>query len=214
MQSKATTVKEYLASLPADRRVAIETVRNVVNRNLDKTYQEGMQYGMIGWSVPHSVFPPGYHCDPKQPLPFAGLASQANYMSLYLPGVYCGCMGDGSDLTEHGKWFQREWAKAGKKLDMGKVCIRFKKVEDLALDVVAEAIRRIPAKVYVEGYLRELEKMGKGPDGKALKAGAKRTAGTKVAGKQPAPKGAAKGKRTPARKKSKSAAQGASARRR
>jgi hypothetical protein len=96
---------------------------------------------MIGYYVPHRVYPAGYHCDPKQPLPFAGLPSQKNYMSLYLMCTY------GS--TEHAKWFREAWAKTGKKLDMGKSCVRFRKVEDLPLDVIGEAIRRVPAKEYI-----------------------------------------------------------------
>ena len=90
MQSKATTVKQYLAALPADRRSTIEAVRKVIVDNLDGDYEEGMQYGMIGYYVPHRIYPAGYHCDPKQPLPFASLASQKNYMSLYLMFLYGG----------------------------------------------------------------------------------------------------------------------------
>jgi hypothetical protein len=142
MQSKATTVEQYLSGLPADRREAIEAVRKVVLANLDNDYEEGIQYGMIGYYVPHRVFPAGYHCDPRQPLPFAALASQKNYMSLYLMCVY----GDGPLAV----WFREAWAKAGKKLDMGKSCVRFKRVEDLPLDVIGEAIRRLPAKKYIE----------------------------------------------------------------
>jgi hypothetical protein len=142
MQSKAITVEQYLSSLPEDRRLALEAVRKVILRNLDKDYEEGIQYGMIGYYVPHRVYPAGYHCDPKQPLPFAGLASQKNYMSLYLMCVY----GD----SDHSHWFKSEWARTGKKLDMGKSCVRFKKVDDLALDVIAEAIRRVPARRYIE----------------------------------------------------------------
>jgi hypothetical protein len=142
MQIKAATVEEYLAQLPLDRRQAIEAVRKVILKNLDKDYEEGMQYGMIGYYVPHRVYPAGYHCDPKQALPFAGLASQKNHMSLYLMCVY-----GGGDFL---KWFQTSWAKAGKKLDMGKSCVRFKKLDDLALDVIGETIKRVPAKKYIE----------------------------------------------------------------
>jgi hypothetical protein len=88
MQSRAPTVDAYLRSLPEDRRAAISAVRNVILENLDASYEEGMQYGVIGYYVPHQVYPKGYHCDPKQPLPFAALASQKNYMSLYLMSVY------------------------------------------------------------------------------------------------------------------------------
>jgi Domain of unknown function (DU1801) len=147
MQSKATTVASYLASLPNDRRQAIEAVRNTILANLDEDFEEGMQYGMIGYYVPHRIYPAGYHADPKQGLPFAALASQKNYMSVYLMGLYTGT---DNNLT---RWFQEAWAKSGKKkLDMGKSCIRFKKVDDLALDVIGEAIRRRPAKAYIEAY--------------------------------------------------------------
>src|SRR3954469_17397236 len=111
MQSKAATVEQYLAELPEDRRSAIQAVRQVVLENLDRDYEEGIQYGMIGYYVPHRVFPAGFHCDPKQPLPFARLASQKNYMSLYLMCVY--------GHTAHSDWFQKAWASTGKKLDMG-----------------------------------------------------------------------------------------------
>jgi Domain of unknown function (DU1801) len=153
MQSKATTVQEYLSSLPDDRRSAIERVREVILKNLDKDYEEGMSYGMIGYYVPHRIFPAGYHCDPKQGLPFAALASQKNYMSVYIMGLYCGCV-DGVSDTALVRWFRDAWAKTGKKLDMGTSCIRFKKIEDLPLDVLGEAIRRMPAKVYIEQYVK------------------------------------------------------------
>ena len=144
MQSKAATVTEYLASLPADRRAAIEAVRKVILANLDKDYEEGMQYGMIGYYIPHRVYPPGYHTNPKQALPFAALASQKNYMSFYIMGLY----GD-SALA---KWFEKAWKDTGRKLDIGKSCIRFKKLDDLALDVIGEALRRLPARKYIEIY--------------------------------------------------------------
>jgi hypothetical protein len=109
MQSKAATVAEYLAALPADRRAAICAVREVILANLDPQYAEAMQYGMIGYAVPHSVFPAGYHCDTKQPLPFAALASQKNYMSLYMMGLYCGCS-EGEE-TDDARWFRAAWRK-------------------------------------------------------------------------------------------------------
>lgn len=155
MISKAQTVKQYLAELPADRRAAIEAVRKVILKNLDKNYQEGMQYGMIGYYVPHSVYPSGYHCDPKQPLPFAGLASQKNHMAVYLMCVY------GS--PEHEEWFRKAWAKAGKKLDMGKSCIRFKKLEDIPLDVIGKAIARVPAKKFIAFYESAVQAANKRP---------------------------------------------------
>jgi hypothetical protein len=145
VQSKATSIPQYLKELPDDRRAAIEAVRKVILQNLDGDIEEGMQYGMIGYHIPYRVFPQGYHCKPKQPLPYACLASQKNHMSLYLMSVY----GEG---TEGENWFRREWSKTGKKLDMGKSCIRFKKVDDLALDVIGAAFRRVGAKQYVAHY--------------------------------------------------------------
>jgi hypothetical protein len=147
MAAKPTTVKEYLDSLPEERRKAIRKVRTAVNKGLPKGYKEGMQYGMIGWHVPHRIYPDGYHCDPKQPLPFASLASQKNHMALYLMCIY----GD----EKHRKWFESEWKKTGLKLDMGKSCVRFKKIEDLPLDLITEAVARVP----VERYVAEYEKM-------------------------------------------------------
>src|SRR5438270_8424985 len=132
MQSKTKTVAEYLKSLPEDRRAAISVVRDAIRKNLDKDYEEGIQYGMIGYYVPHRIFPAGYHCDPSKPLQFIALGSQKNHMALYLSGIY------GS--AEEEKWFQAAWTKSGKKLEMGKSCLRFKKIEDLALDVLGEAV--------------------------------------------------------------------------
>jgi hypothetical protein len=151
MRSEMTTVPAYLASLPEERRIAIAAVRDVILANLDHDYEEGMTYGMIGYYVPHRVYPAGYHCDPRQGLPFAGLASQKNYMSVYLAGLYCGCV-DGVRDTTRVQWFHEAWAKTGRKLDMGKGCIRFKRLDDLALDVLGEAIGRTPARAYVEQY--------------------------------------------------------------
>ncbi len=149
VQSKSPSVEAYLSSLPPERNAVIGAVRDLILENLDEDYEEGMQYGMIGYYVPHRVYPKGYHCDPKQPLPFAALASQKNYMSLYLMSVYCGSMGEGA-AGEHAEWFRQAWAKTGKKLDMGKSCIRFKKLEELPLEVIGEAVRRVPAATFIE----------------------------------------------------------------
>ncbi len=153
MTGKPASVKEYLESLPEDRRKAISKVRAAVNRGLPKGYKEGVQYGMIGWSVPHSLFPAGYHCDPKQPLPFAYLGNQKNHMSLHLMCVY----GDEGQR----KWFEGEWRKSGKKLDMGKACIRFRSAEDVPLDVVSAAVARVPVDQYVAHYTAALASGGK-----------------------------------------------------
>src|SRR5437867_9584228 len=125
MLSTAKTVADYLAELPPDRREAISAVRKVILKNLPKGFEEIMQYGMIGYVVPFKLFPAGYHCDPTQPLCYAGLASQKNHMAIYLMTVY------GHKETE--EWFVRAYKASGKKLDMGKSCVRFKKLDDLPL---------------------------------------------------------------------------------
>lgn len=144
VKSNATSVRAYLEELPPDRRAAIERVRNVILNSLDPVYEEGIQYGMIGYYVPHSFYPPGYHANPQEPLPFVSLASQKNHMAVYLGCVY--------NNPEHERWFRAAWAKSGKKLDMGKSCLRFRRVDDLALEVLGEAIRRVPAKVFIKNY--------------------------------------------------------------
>ena len=144
MQSQAKTVDEYLAELPEDRRAAIQAVREVILANMDSDYEEGMQYGMIGYYIPHRIYPQGYHCDPRQPLPFTFLASQKNYMSLYMMCVY----GD----TPLAKWFETEWKKTGKNLDMGKSCVRFKKPNEIPLDLIAELMTRITPQEWVGFY--------------------------------------------------------------
>jgi hypothetical protein len=150
----ATTVEQYLAQLPEERREAIAAVREVILKNLDKVFQEGMQYGMVGYFVPHASYPAGYHCDPRQPLPFAGLGNQKAHMSLHLMGLYCGAEGDSPLLV----WFREAWRKAGKKLDMGKACIRFKRLDDLPLDVIGEVIAKLSAKAYIATYEANLAK--------------------------------------------------------
>jgi Domain of unknown function (DU1801) len=141
MKNSATTVEEYLQSLPTDRREAINAVRKAILGRLPEGYVECMSYGMIGYVVPHSLYPAGYHCDPKLPLPYACLGSQKNHMALHLMTVY------GDPAME--KWFRKTWIDAGKKLDMGKACVRFRKLEDVPLDVVGQLIARVPVKEYI-----------------------------------------------------------------
>lgn len=144
MQSKATTVEEYLAGLDEERRVQIEEVRQIIKKNLAPGFEEGMLYGMIGYYVPHSLYPAGYHVDPKVPLPFVSLASQKNHMAVYLTGIYS---------SDHGREeFERAYAATGKKLDAGKSCVRFKKIENLALDVVGEHIAKYTVESFIEFY--------------------------------------------------------------
>ena len=130
-RSTAATPEEYIASLPDDRREAVATVREVVNRNLPPGYEEGIAYGMIGWWVPLETFPDTYN---GQPLGLAGLASQKNYISLYLNTVY--------GNREEEAWFKQRYAESGKKLNMGKSCLRFRRLEEVPLDVIGETIAR------------------------------------------------------------------------
>lgn len=171
MQSKATTVAKYLAELPEDRRRALEAVRKVIRANLDPELREGMQYGMIGYYVPHERYPAGYHCDPQQPLPFAGLASQKNHMSLYMMCQYA----EGEDNDA----FRAAWAKTGKKLDMGKSCIRFKRVDDLALDVIGDVIRNMTVDKFIAFYEAAIKPQAKPKTAPKSKPSAKPAAAKK-----------------------------------
>lgn len=185
MQSKATTVDQYMAELPEDRRAALSAVRATIRANIDKDVEECMGYGMPGYAIPHRVYPPGYHCDPSMGLPFAGFASQKNYMSVYLMTVY----GEGAEEN----WFREKWAKTGKKLDMGKCCIRFKKLDDLALDVIGEAIRRVSAKDFISHYERSILSMNKSATAKrGTKGIAKKATAAKPAKGKPTTPMAAK----------------------
>lgn len=141
MRSDAATVEEYLAGLPEDRRTAISAVRDTINAHLPEGYAESMAFGMIGWGIPLEDYPNTYN---GQPLGIAALASQKNYMALYLMGLY-------ASAPELG-WFQQQYAERGLKLDMGKSCVRFKRLDDLPLDVVGEVIERIPPHVHIERY--------------------------------------------------------------
>jgi hypothetical protein len=183
--STPTTVNAYLAALPEDRRKAVSAVRAVIRKNLPKGYEEGIQYGMIGYFVPHAIYPAGYHANPKEPLPFAHLASQKSHMALYLMGVY----GD----AKLAAWFTGAWKKAGRKLDMGKACVRFKELADLPLDVVGEVIAKVPVEAFVKRYEASI------PVSSRAKTAAKKTAAKKTAAKKTAAKKtAAKATRKPA----------------
>ena len=149
MQSKAATVNEYIEELPEDRKAAIKKLRTVIKKNLPKGFQEGMGYGMAGYSVPHSKYPAGYHCDPKQPLPFMGFASQKNFIAVYSMAIYS------SPLLL--KWFTEAHAKASpKKLDMGKSCIRYKKTEDIPYELIGELASKITPDKWIAVYEKNL----------------------------------------------------------
>lgn len=145
MQSKASTVEEYVSELSEERKLAINTIRTVINKNLPKGFKEAMGYGMICWNVPHSIYPAGYHCNPKDPLPFMSLASQKNSINLYHMGMYM--------KPEMIKWFQEAHAKASpKKLDMGKSCVRYKKPEDIPYDLIGELASKMTVDDWIKCY--------------------------------------------------------------
>lgn len=151
MQSSAQTVSEYIKELPEDRKKAIELLRKTINKNLPTGFKEGMSYGMMGWFVPHSIYPNGYHCKPSDPLPFAGLASQKNNISFYHMGVY--------SMPNLLEWFTTEYSKLNLgKLDMGKSCVRFKKMDKIPFDLIGELCSKITVEQWIECYETVLNK--------------------------------------------------------
>ena len=150
MLSKAATPEEYIEGLPEDRKQIMSQIRKTILKNLPKGFKEGMGYGMIGYVVPHSLYPSGYHCDPKLPLPFMSLASQKNFITFYHMGLYGGA---------HLEWFQKEWTKhSNKKLDMGKSCVRFKKAEDVPLALIGELCAKMTPQQWIDVYEKNLKK--------------------------------------------------------
>ena len=150
----ASTVTEYLAALPADRRAALTAVRKAINDNLPDGYEQGMQFGTIGWYIPLSTYPQGYGENKKVPLPLVALASQKSGMVLHFLCFY------GHPTLSN--WFATEYKKTGKKLDMGKGCVRFNKLDDLALDVVGRTIARVPVQEHIANYRAARALLGKG----------------------------------------------------
>lgn len=145
MRSEAKTPDDYFATVPDDRKKAMNELRKVIKKNLPKGFSESIGYGMVGWGVPHSLYPAGYHCDPKQPLPFIGLASQKNFIAVYHMGIYA--------HPETLKWFTAEYQKHSKtKLDMGKSCLRFKKPENIPFELIGELCTKITPKQWIEIY--------------------------------------------------------------
>lgn len=151
MQSAAKTVDAYIAELPAERAEAIQKLRKIIRKHLPKGFEEQMGYGMMGWAVPHKLYPAGYHCDPKQPLPFLGLASQKNSINLYHMGIY-------ADPTLY-DWFVKEYAKrVSGKLDMGKSCIRFKKAEQIPFELIGELCTKMTPADWIALYEKNYKK--------------------------------------------------------
>jgi hypothetical protein len=152
MQSKAKTVKEYLKELPLERKEAIEAVRKVILKNLPKGYEETMGYGMINYVVPLKVFPEGYLGQKNVPLGYAALASQKNHMAIYLFSIY-------GDKKSQG-WFHTAYKKTGKRYDVGKSCVRFRKLDDLPLDLIGEAVSKWPMRKNIEIYKKYHNRKG------------------------------------------------------
>jgi uncharacterized protein YdhG (YjbR/CyaY superfamily) len=145
------TVENYIEQLPEDRKAAMQELRKIFSENLPEGFQECMSYGMIGYVVPHSIYPAGYHCDVKLPLPFMNLASQKSHIAVYHMGIYAD-----SELLS---WFQEEYSKQVKgKLDMGKSCIRFKKPELIPYNLFAELARKMSVQDWISIYEKNYKK--------------------------------------------------------
>ena len=150
MRSEVKTPTEYLDSLPEDRKEALSELRKAILKNLPKGFEECINYGMLGYVVPHSKYPNGYHCDPKLPLPFMTIASQKNFVAFYHMGIYA----DQKLL----QWFTDEYPKHSKaKLDMGKSCIRFKKLDQIPYKLIGELVSKVSAEKWIETYENNLK---------------------------------------------------------
>lgn len=151
MPTDEKTVEDYMLALPEERVAAMTKLRNTVKKNLPKGFKETMSYGMMGYVVPHSKYPAGYHCDPKLPLPFVSIASQKNFVALYHMGIYA----DPKLL----KWFTDEYATRAKgKLDMGKSCIRFKKPDEIPFDLIGELLSKMSPDDWISLYEKNLRR--------------------------------------------------------
>ena len=154
MRSEAKHPDEYIAGLPEDRKEPITRLRNVMRENLPKGFEEVMSYGMIGFVVPHELYPEGYHCDPSLPLPFANLASQKNYIAVYHSGIYAD--------QEVYDWFVNEYPKhVSTKLDMGKSCIRFKNTKNIPYDLIGELCGKFTVQRWIDTYESQVKRRAK-----------------------------------------------------
>ncbi len=154
MTSGATTPDQYIKELPADRKEPVTKLREVLLNNLPKGFQETISYGMLGYVVPHALYPDGYHCDPKLPLPFASVASQKNFIAFYHMGIYA--------IPSLLKWFTAEYPKhSSGRLDMGKSCIRFKKPEHIPYQLIGELAKKLTVKDWIKTYEENVKKSSK-----------------------------------------------------
>lgn len=151
MQYEANTPLEYLEQLPDDRKGPVSTLRKTILDNLPEGFEEGLNYKMLGYFVPLTAYPDGYHCNPKLPVPFVNVASQKNFVALYHMGLYAK-----KELLD---WFVAEYPKHSKyKLDMGKSCIRFKKVEAIPYELIAELIGKMSMEEWLSIYEANIKK--------------------------------------------------------
>lgn len=151
MQSKAITVEEYMNELPEDRKEAMQKLRSIFKKKLPKGFKEQMSYGMIGYVVPHTLYPAGYHCSPQLPLPFINIASQKNFIAIYHMGIY-------SNEALY-KWFHEEYPKhTTAKLDMGKSCMRFKKPEQIPYKLLEELATKLTPQQWIAQYEKAFKK--------------------------------------------------------
>jgi uncharacterized protein YdhG (YjbR/CyaY superfamily) len=151
MQYKATSAEDYISQVPEERQEALKKLRKTINKNLPKGFEEGIQYGMIGYYVPHSIYPDGYHCTPSEPLPFMSFASQKNSINLYHSGIYT--------IPELHDWFVGEYPKHCKrKLDMGKSCIRFKNMEEIPFELIGELCQKMTVDEWISVYETAIKK--------------------------------------------------------
>lgn len=145
MKIEAGTVEAYLDAVPEERKSTFHKLRNSILQNISKGFEEQMNYGMIGYVVPHSIYPPGYHVDPSLPLPFASIASQKNFIGFYHSGLY--------SMPDLNNWFVEEYKKQAKfKLDMGKSCVRLKRLDDIPFELIGELMTRVTPQEYIEVY--------------------------------------------------------------
>jgi hypothetical protein len=151
MKATGNTVKEILANVPQDRLAAFNKLHDVIVKNLPKGFEAAISYGGLGYVIPHTLYPAGYHCKPSEPLPFAGLASQKNSINFYHMGIY-----SDPKLLE---WFVTEYPKHSKqKLDMGKSCIRFKKLDEIPYQLIGELMKKMTAEQWISAYETMLKK--------------------------------------------------------
>lgn len=151
MRIEAADFDEYIEKIPEDRKAAFSKLREVVNKHIPDGFEEGVSYSFPAWIVPFSIYPDGYHCKPEEPLPFVSLASQKNFIGFYHMGIYAN--------TELYDWFVSEYPKHSKsKLDMGKSCIRFKKMDDIPFDLIGELMTKITVEDWIQRYETAIKK--------------------------------------------------------